>query len=72
MKNGETAAYCGSACRYLRGGLDGSGALVVLTVVGSVLLVTAISDRPRSGEFAFDLALRVRPGLVRRFPASRR
>ena len=30
MKNGETAAYCGSAWRYLFGGLDGSGSLVVL------------------------------------------
>src|SRR4029453_8231375 len=70
MKNGETAAYCGSAWRYLFGGLDGPGSLVVLMVDGSVLVVTAISDRPRSGEFTFDLALCVRPGLVRRFPGD--
>ena len=25
MKNGETAAYCGSAWRYLFGGLDQAG-----------------------------------------------
>src|SRR4051812_32182575 len=64
MKNGATAAYCGRACRYLFGGLS-TEVTVVLTAAGAALLVTAISDRPRSGEFTLDLALGVGPGLVR-------
>src|SRR3954468_20006990 len=64
MKNGATAAYCGRACRYLFGGLS-TEVTVVLTAAGAALLVTAMSDRPRSGEFALDLAVGVGPGLVR-------
>ena len=37
MKNGEMAAYCGSAWRYLFGGLDGPGSSVVPTVAGTAL-----------------------------------
>ena len=64
MKNGEIAAYCGNACLYLPGRFGGTGSVVVVTVLGGVLLVTAMSDRPRSGEFAFDLLLGGGPGLV--------
>src|SRR6266581_6489689 len=64
MKNGETAAYCGKAWRYLFGGLSDEVALAA-TSAGAALLVTAMSDRPRSGQFALDLVLRVLPGLVR-------
>src|SRR3954469_7459425 len=63
MKNGETARYCGSACRYLFGGFSLAWVAVVTAVTG--LVVTAMSDRPRSGEFALHLALGVGPRLVR-------
>ena len=66
MKNGEIAAYCGRRLPVLARRLRrGPGPWSRPTVVRRIaLLVTAISDRPRSGEFAFDLVLRVLPGLV--------
>src|SRR5262245_11246337 len=63
MKNGATATYCGSASRYLFGGRV-AGPAVAPTAAGTALLVTAISDRPRSGQLALDLVLCVFPGLV--------
>src|SRR3954451_22341295 len=62
MKNGETAAYCGNACLYLFGGFSLASVAAGTAVTG--LVVTAMSDRPRSGEFALHLVLGIGPGLV--------
>src|SRR3954463_14479896 len=64
MKNGDTAAYCGNACRNLFGGLSGAGSLVVTAAVRRIASLTAISDRPHPVELAIDQFLRVPPGLV--------
>src|SRR5262245_53503096 len=45
MKNGATATYCGKASRYLFGGRV-AGTAAAPTVVGTVLLVTAIQIAP--------------------------